>query len=114
MAGRGPPVVHLASEGLAARRLVYAQILLEEGGVNLQTVKPEELIFRMASPYEARGITSADIEKWVTDCDSQKDPAGCLRARAQAALRPSPGLGTKLLVIGAVCFLGSYAATKWL
>ena len=113
------PVLHQTAyqDARDARKLGYVKILLEEGGVDPKRVAPGDAAMAMASPYEERGYGEAEIAKWIADCDPHVkpawDPVVCFRDKARAAMKPRPGLGTKLAVVGAVAFSAAFLLSRW-
>lgn len=102
-----------------ARGLAYVAILLEEAHVDPNKIPKGQVVFAMVSPYEERGVTTRDIERWVKECDPPErttppalDPVACFRAKARAAMRPRPGLGTKVAIIAGASFLGSFLLAR--
>jgi hypothetical protein len=104
------------------RQLEYVAVLIEEARIDVKRVPPGDAVFALTSPYEERGYTSHDIEKWIADCEKPPppspgpvswDPIGCFRDKARAAMQRKPGLGTKLALIGGASFLAAFVATRW-
>ena len=103
----------------AARRMSYIIVLLQEAHVDPAKIPAGQVIFEMASPYERRGVTSADIENWILACDPVTkpprpgpDPVLCFREKARAAMRIKPGIGLPLLAIGGAAFLSAFLLTR--
>jgi hypothetical protein len=107
------------AEDRAARRLSYVIVLLQEAHVDPKKIPPGQVVFAMASPYEQRGVTSADIENWITACDPpvkpprpKGDPIACFREKARAAMKDKPGIGLPLLAIGGAAFFAPFVVSR--
>jgi hypothetical protein len=120
MLGRAPPILKPISAwqaGREARKLAYVVVLLEEAHVDPKKILPGDVVFSMLSPYEQRGFTERSIEAWVSECDPMEKPpwdsAECFRAKARAAMKPRPGLGTKVALIAGASFLAAFSLSRW-
>ena len=54
------------------------------------------------TPLEKLGYTSADVERWVSECDPEIKPdwdqVECFRARVKEALRPRFGMALPVVI----------------
>jgi hypothetical protein len=110
------PVVRDPPEVRNARQLAYFVVLAQEAHVDPKQVLPGQLVYAVASPYERRGYTSADIEGWIATCDPeikpQWDEVECFRAKARDAMAPRTSLGLRTAVIGGAAFLAAFWLTR--
>jgi hypothetical protein len=74
------------------------------------------MMYALMSPYERHGHTQQDIETWISTCDPEVKPAwdevACFRARARAALKPSPALGLRVAIVGGAAFAAAFLLTR--
>jgi hypothetical protein len=115
-----PPILKAPTweQGRDARNLMYVAVLLEEAHIDPKKIPKGQVIFAMATPYEQRGVTGRDIERWALECDPAKkpawDPVECFRKKARAAMAPRPGLGSKVALIAGASFLAAFGLARWL
>ncbi len=119
-----PPVLVRARAAAAAadqdartaRRFLYLVVLLQETGTDPNKVPQEEIVFRVMTPLEKLGYTSADVERWVSECDPEIkpnwDPVECFRARVKEALRPRFGMALPVVVAGVAAFAAAFSLTR--
>ncbi len=100
----------------AARRLEYLLVLFQEAHVDPDKTPQGDIVYALATPYEQRGLTSADIERWIDECDPVKKPAwdevACFRGKVRAAMKGQMGLGTKVALIGAGAFFAGFVLSR--
>lgn len=110
-----PPKVGETEADRNARNLLYVAVLLKEAGIDPKKAGPD-LVFQMARPYEARGISADDIRAMIAECDPPTpppwDPVTCFEASLRARMKPKAGLGVGLAIVGIVAFAGAFVLTK--
>jgi hypothetical protein len=110
------PVVRDSPDVRNARQLAYFVVLAQEAHIDPKRVLPGQLLYAVASPYERRGYTSADIEGWIATCDPEIKPpwdeVTCFREKARDALQPPPSLALRTAVIGGAAFLAAFWLTR--
>jgi len=104
------------ADARAARRFLYLVVLLQETGVDPNKVPQEELVFRVMTPLEKLGYTSADVERWISECDPEIKPdwdqVECFRARVKEALRPRFGMGLPVVISAGIAFAAAFSLTR--
>ena len=104
------------TDARSARRFLYLVVLLQETGVDPKKVPQEEIVFRLMTPLEKLGYTTADIESWIQECDPEIkpswDPVECFRAKVKAALRPRMSLLAPVSIAAGVAFAAAFALTR--
>ncbi len=99
-----------------ARRFLYLVVLLQETGVDPNKVPQGEIVFRVMTPLEKLGYTSADVERWISECDPEIKPnwdqVECFRARVKEALRPRFGMGLPIALAAGIAFTAAFKLTR--
>lgn len=68
------------------------------------------------TPLEKLGYTSADVERWVSECDPEIKPdwdqVECFRARVKEALRPRFGMALPVVISAGIAFAAAFSLTR--
>jgi len=119
-----PPVILRAKAAAAqadidarnARRFLFLVVLLQETGVDPKKTPQDEIVARVMTPLEKLGYSSADIERWVSECDPEIkpdwDPVDCFRARVKQALRPHMSLAVPVVIAAGIAFIAAFKLTR--
>jgi hypothetical protein len=99
--------------GRPGRQLQMLAAAFEELGLDmqeLQAMPPADALWTIARSYEEHGITKAELDGWVAQCDPQTpvawDPAECIRLKLRIALK-QPFSVPKALVLSAAAGFGA-------
>ena len=103
-----------------ARRFAMLAVLMDELGVDRETfpeLRPDEQIWTLTRAYEELGISQAEIDGWIAECDPpmpvEWSSLDCFRNRLQAATDRPMSVSTAVIVAGVLGFAGA-SAVIWL